>query len=1111
VGSNPTLSAICSPFFSCRYVDFRLLSNSVICSESFEMPQYTFRSLALVTLFLVAVNVFGQARPETKPTTGQTTSLATESFVVESLHNKIRFESDGTGFRELVARIRIQSEASLRELGLLVFSYNHSAETLDILYVRSRKSDGSIMPTELTDVQDLDSEISRSAPMYADEREKHIAVKFLSVGDTLEYRVRWNIVHPLAPGNFWFSDNFLRDDIVENEEIEINLPKDYPAALSSPSIVPITTDDGVRRTYTFRWSHLEHDPPRLEADWEKSLLPTKTPDIQVSSFASWSDVGKWFSALVKPQVKITPDISAKAEEITHGKITDREKIRAIYDFVSTRFRYISISLGAGRYSPHSSPEVLANQFGDCKDKHTLFAALLQAVGLKAYPALVSSGYSSDPTFATPDLFDHVITAVPQGNSFFYLDTTPEVAPFGFLSPEIRDKFALVIPDEGQAHLLKISADPSVRDQQQFAMDASLDETGTLDGKARLVSRGDAELIQRQAFTRTARTKWQELVQNISGSMGFAGTVSDISAAEPESTVDPFWISYSYHRPNFPDWENRRIATALPFFALPLLTDQQTSSKKPLPLGWLSELTFSSKVRLPTGYSPELPSAVEIKRNFAVYTASYSFEGGILVTTRRLVTHSREIPAAERPSYASFAKSVQEDEGRYITLIGSNGSSTPHSINPEAQRVLEQGRSSMMNGDSRSAISFLERAVELDPKWSDAWMMLGSARLAQRETDSGLDALRKAVILSPTNSRAYKVLGFTLMSLHRDADAIQVWRDLLKANADDRDAPANLGALLFSAEKYEEARGFYETAVSRSPDSASITLQFGRTCLRLGDEQKSTELFQKALKLQPGPEMLNSISYELADMSRRLPEALQFATEAVRQTEDDSSLVRLDTLDVTDFRRMSALAAEWDTLGWVKFRMGDFETAGKYLEAAWYLMQSATIGEHLAEAYEKLGKHLQAWHTYLLAYTAMGQSSEPKLRAKLSAEYDKPIPKTLMRSDAPAKPFEYPDLSSMRTITLPQMESMGAGYKSAEFAIAFMNGSKVVEVRFLSGAEELRSASARIATSKFDVRFPDAAPTRIIRRGVLSCSPSTKKCTLVLYPVEVLVAKPQVQF
>ena len=56
----------------------------------------------------------------------------------------------------------------------------------------------------------------------------------------------------------------------------------------------------------------------------------------------------------------------------------------------TEFRYIGIAFGVERYQPHFAAEVLANQYGDCKDKHTLLASLLNAAGIKAYPALIST-------------------------------------------------------------------------------------------------------------------------------------------------------------------------------------------------------------------------------------------------------------------------------------------------------------------------------------------------------------------------------------------------------------------------------------------------------------------------------------------------------------------------------------------------------------------------------------------------------------------------------------------------------------------------------------------------------------------------------------------------
>ena len=54
----------------------------------------------------------------------------------------------------------------------------------------------------------------------------------------------------------------------------------------------------------------------------------------------------------------SPEVRAKAEELTKGLNTDLEKTEALYDYVAKNFRYVSLSLGLGRYQPHAAADVL---------------------------------------------------------------------------------------------------------------------------------------------------------------------------------------------------------------------------------------------------------------------------------------------------------------------------------------------------------------------------------------------------------------------------------------------------------------------------------------------------------------------------------------------------------------------------------------------------------------------------------------------------------------------------------------------------------------------------------------------------------------------------------
>src|SRR5690349_15321117 len=134
---------------------------------------------------------------------------------------------------------------------------------------------------------------------------------------------------------------------------------------------------GERRMYVWRFSNLKRQPA-------PKCVQHNHPSVQITTFRGWAEVAEWYRSLEQKQAAPTPEIQAKTAEIIKEAKTDEEKLRAIYQFVSLNIRYIGVAFGIGRYQPHSAAEVLANGYGDCKDKHTLLEAMLSAVNIKAY-------------------------------------------------------------------------------------------------------------------------------------------------------------------------------------------------------------------------------------------------------------------------------------------------------------------------------------------------------------------------------------------------------------------------------------------------------------------------------------------------------------------------------------------------------------------------------------------------------------------------------------------------------------------------------------------------------------------------------------------------------
>src|SRR5450759_3371908 len=80
-----------------------------------------------------------------------------EAAVIEEMSTRIAFENDGNSTREQISRVRVQTDAGVKQWGLLTFPYQSATQTVEIGYVRVRRTDGSTLITPADNVQDLDS------------------------------------------------------------------------------------------------------------------------------------------------------------------------------------------------------------------------------------------------------------------------------------------------------------------------------------------------------------------------------------------------------------------------------------------------------------------------------------------------------------------------------------------------------------------------------------------------------------------------------------------------------------------------------------------------------------------------------------------------------------------------------------------------------------------------------------------------------------------------------------------------------------------------------------------------------------------------------------------
>jgi tetratricopeptide (TPR) repeat protein len=1025
-----------------------------------------------------------------------TPDYSKEAFVIQQFSKHITFSAVGTWQIEQTVAVLLQSDAGIQQLGVLSFSYNQDNQKIEVDYVRVRKPDGQIIATPDDNIQDISSEITRSAPTYSDLREKQIPVKALGVGDVLEYKIRFIQTKPEIAGQFWCAHAFITDTVVLSETLEIDVPEGKYVKLISPGVKPEVREKSGRKIYLWKTAHLEAASQEAGKPKKKNLPDAPANSVQLTTFKSWEEVGTWYRGLETERAAVTPAILAKADELTKGLKDEAEKERAIYNFVSTKFRYISISFGVGRYQPHSGEEVLANQYGDCKDKHTLLAALLKAAGIEAWPALIGTGAKLDDDLPSPAQFNHVITVVPGKNGYLWLDTTPEVAPFGLLARALRDRKALVIPTAGAPSLIATPANPPFPSSQNFAVEASLTPDGTLTGHFDVTMRGDFELLMRSVFHQFPPAKWREVVEGVVQGEGFAGTVSNVVVDNPSGLEKPFHYSYDYSRPNYSDWENRRISPPL----LPLLSapaDDAETPSEPFFLGASGEMLYRATIRLPEKYSVDIPSTVSAKSDFAEYSGSYSLSKGVFNVERRLVIKKARIPVNAWADYRKFAKTVADDHDHFVQLqVATASGAEPAPENAEAGSLVTQAFQAGQRRDNKAVGDYLARAERINPKQRNLWAAYGSLYVSRHEPQKAIEALEKEVRFHPDNVYAYRLLAYAqgLGPARNPDQQIVTLRSLLKQAPGDVEATSSLAGLLAAAKRYVEIPDLIQPIVTKA-DNEFLQGLLAQALLRTGRKEEGITAVQKYV--QSGDAVvLNNAAFDLADNRMDLALARQYAERAVTKIEADLSNLALSSLSDTDLQRVNSLASSWDTLGWVHFQAGDTEKAEKYVDASWRLCQRGEVADHLGQIYARQGKRPAAIHTWQLALGANNSLDDTRERLRQAGASATPERPTLKRGAGHAEfipPNE--ELQKLRLTDIPALPKQQA---SAEFFILFSAG-KPEDIQFISGSESLKGAAPALSAAHYNVAVPDDGAEKIPRRGVLSCSTYTSpSCQFVLF-------------
>lgn len=294
----------------------------------------------------------------------------------------------------------------------------------------------------------LQRETGMEAGTYIGAETVQLLLSDVRVGDTLWISYSIEGSNPVFGAQWSGTYSWDGTEPLELRRLLVSHPLSRPLAwrqlgdFPRPAIAMKQDERNGMRYLRFEGQALE--PVAMEPGIPSDYLPVRA--LEFSEHADWGSVARWAHTLFP---KVAPGTGMNALVKQFASLPSlAERAAAALHWVQREVRYFSVSMGENSHRPRPPEAVLKQRYGDCKDKSYLLVSLLGAMGIEAYPVLVSSEARRLPTKTLPEAgwFDHVVVAIRLDGATYYVDPTRtgQTAQLAQLPPVLPGAAALPV-------------------------------------------------------------------------------------------------------------------------------------------------------------------------------------------------------------------------------------------------------------------------------------------------------------------------------------------------------------------------------------------------------------------------------------------------------------------------------------------------------------------------------------------------------------------------------------------------------------------------------------------------------------------------------------------
>ncbi len=556
----------------------------------------------------------------------------------------------------------------LRERGkspgaYLSYDYLPGLQTADIDYAYSI-TDSTV--SYLTDVSVMEGSPDMAYPAYDRVKLVKYAIPNVQTGSVLDYKSHYSTVY--ASTYPFFTDMAFRfSEPVKTSRLTVTVPDSLKLSyfefnLPKNTVFSKTARDGAA---VYIWEASDLPSYRDEPDSPPFLR--YTPQVMLSLDGSWEELRARLSPLLRERLVITPEMKAKAAELTAGKSSAAEKAEALYNWVAKEVKLQGVVMDDYSYLPKPSDETFKNKQGNLLDKPFLLYALLDAAGLKPGFAYVRS---KEAPFAgnLPNIrqFDDAECVIEADGKRLIL------APIG----DTRRYFEFDGPRQGVKAFMALGGGEPLFDNPDHSADQesettragyTLDKDGNLSGSYSSSMTGGY-----QAGMRGYKNyKKEDLDRDMEKYVHSIHPMARLKAYTLKNLNDlsrNLEFSISMEASGYAMKAGRFMIFKVPGLDYSAAGAAQT--ERELPLFWYTRgrNTRSLRIKLPEGYSLYYaPKPLDIDLAGQSYKAAFKASPGFLTFTEDLKTEKTWVDPSDYPKYKAFKEALAQFTENWIVL------------------------------------------------------------------------------------------------------------------------------------------------------------------------------------------------------------------------------------------------------------------------------------------------------------------------------------------------------------------------------------------------------------------------------------------------------------